>query len=72
MLNKETMNVWPILLEKAWAKFNGSYEDIQSNTGLGEGLRLFMPFPLESNYMYFKDTSKSELWDLIKSKFTQN
>ena len=72
MLNKETMNIWPILLEKAWAKFNGSYEDIEGGIGLGEGFRLFMPFPLESDFMYFKDTSKSELWDLIKSKFTQN
>ena len=72
MLNKETMNIWPILLEKAWAKFNGSYEDIECSTYLGEGLEVFMPFPLESHSMFFKDTSKSELWDLIKSKFTQN
>ena len=27
-MNKETKNIWPMLLEKVWAKCNLSYEDI--------------------------------------------
>ena len=64
------MNIWPILLEKAWAKFNGSYEDIQS--GHSKEVKSFMPFPLECDLKKFEECSKSELEDLIESKITQN
>ena len=40
---KPTKNIWPILLQKAFAKFNGSYEDIES--GDSDEIKFFLPFP---------------------------
>ena len=38
---KRTKNIWPILLEKALAKYKGSYEDIESN--ISEDAKFFFP-----------------------------
>ncbi|CAI2384940.1 unnamed protein product [Moneuplotes crassus] len=43
---KVTKNIWPILIEKAWAKINGSYEDIESGNS-GDALISLVPFPIE-------------------------
>ena len=39
----QTSNIWPMLLEKAWAKVNGSYEDIISGNPK-EAMKFLTPF----------------------------
>lgn len=43
--NKKTKNIWPILLEKAWAKINGSYEGIITGSSC-EALNFLLPYPI--------------------------
>lgn len=60
---KKTKNIWPILLEKAWAKINGSYEDIASGSA-SEALKFLLPYPqdrLESK----SEEVKIDKWDTI-------
>ena len=68
--NKVTKNIWPILLEKAFAKFNGSYEDIVS--GSSEEIKFFLPYPLE-RYTNKKTVDQVYAqWNRIVSKLNEN
>jgi len=44
--DKKTNNIWPMLLEKAWAKLNGSYEATTRGT-ISQAMSLLLPFPNE-------------------------
>ena len=67
---KVTKNIWPILLEKAFAKFNGSYEDIVS--GASEEIKFFLPYPLE-RYTNENQLSQVDMqWNRIQSKLKEN
>lgn len=62
---KKTKNIWPILLEKAWAKINGSYEDIVTGSSC-ESLRTLIPYPILKFRTDNKDLDKDKLWFDIK------
>ena len=67
---KVTKNIWPILLEKAFAKFNGSYEDIVS--GALEEIKFFLPYPLE-RYTNENQLSQVDMqWNRIQLKLKEN
>jgi calpain-15 len=61
--------IWVQLLEKAWAKVNGTYENIISGMS-GEGLRAFTGAPCF--YWNHKEEDKDVLWDKIKNGETNN
>lgn len=42
----DSFNVWAILLEKAWAKLNGSYEAITAGTQV-EAFSFLTPYPVK-------------------------
>ena len=67
---KVTKNIWPILIEKAFAKFNGSYEDIVM--GSSEFIKFLLPYPMHNDIRKFEESEKLEQWNLIKSKLTEN
>jgi calpain-15 len=60
--SKGGKEMWVMLLEKAWSKVNGSYEN--TITGLpSDALKCLTGAPVEFyNHEYFGD----ELWDIIK------
>ena len=67
---KVTKNIWPILLEKAFAKFNGSDEDIES--GSSEEIKFFLPYPLE-RYTNENQLSQVDMqWICNGIEFNQN
>ena len=47
--NPETKNIWPLILEKVWAKLNMSYEDIISGNS-AEAFEFLSPAPVETFY----------------------
>ena len=56
--------IWVMLLEKAWAKVNGGYLNI--NAGLvSDPLSTFTNFPTEY-YRFADHTNKNEIWEHIK------
>jgi calpain-15 len=58
---KKTKNIWPMLLEKAWAKINGSYEGISTGSAC-EALKNLIPYPIEKlKYNKTKEEVR-ELW----------
>jgi len=61
-----TNNIWPLLLEKAWAKINGSYEDTISGSS-SEALKFLVLYPV--NYIKTcNSTEKTEsIWDEIEN-----
>ena len=61
-INKETKNIWPMLLEKVWAKCNLSYEDIIIGNS-AEAFEFLTPAPYDT-YYHKVDTKK--LFDLIR------
>ena len=60
---KKTKNIWPMLLEKAWAKINGSYEDIVTGSS-SEALNFLMPYPI----IRLKEIEEEKIdkWEYIK------
>ena len=79
MVNKETnlpifstspsKNIWGMILEKAWAKISGGYENIIYGTS-NEIFECFTPFRvIEIN---IKKIEKEAFWDYINSSFKLN
>ena len=67
---KVTKNIWPILLEKAFAKFNGSYEDIVSGTF--KEIKFFLPYPTKSHLHNLDESQKGKQWNRIKMKLSNH
>lgn len=61
-INTKTMNIWAMLLEKVWAKVNGTYESIISGN-CSEVFEFFSPSPFITNYHL---GTKDNLFELIK------
>ena len=66
--NKKTNNIWPMILEKVWAKMNSSYEDtIQGN--VSDVFLFFNPCPIK---LYHHDIKYSNLFEKICNSIDQN
>ncbi len=61
-LNSNTKNLWPILLEKAWAKVNVCYEAIVAGNS-SEAFEFLSPAPVET---YYHELHKETLYSIIK------
>ena len=48
-INEKTNNIWPMILEKAWAKCNRSYEDIIPGNS-ADALEFLTPAPIDTYY----------------------
>jgi len=66
---KESANIWPIILEKAWAKVNGSYEDIISGES-SEATNFLTPYPSEKLFLNNEELIPS--WDKAKKALHYN
>lgn len=61
-INERSKNIWPMILEKVWAKLNLSYEDIISGHS-GEAFEFLSPAPIET---YYHDVHADHLFEEIK------
>ncbi|MCQ2815989.1 MAG: calpain family cysteine protease, partial [archaeon] len=61
-LNEKSFNVWPMVLEKIWAKVNNSYEDIIAGNS-ADAFEFLSPAPIDT---YHHNADTSTLFDLIK------
>ena len=48
-VNKNTNNIWPMILEKAWAKINGCYENT-INGNIDNAFNFLTPCPYKKYY----------------------
>lgn len=64
-LNEKTKNIWPILLEKVWAKCNLSYEDIAAGNS-AEAFEFLCPAPFDT---FYHNVHTETLFDVIKDAF---
>lgn len=69
-INKSTMNIWPLLLEKVWAKLNGNYENIILGSCF-EIFEIFFPCPFKTLYHEFELSNDiyNHLKEADKNKF---
>ena len=68
-INESTGNIWPMILEKIWAKCNKSYEDIiQGNSS--DAFEFLTPAPFD-NYYHTQDISNS-LFKIIQEASDNN
>ena len=61
-INGNTNNIWPMLLEKVWAKCNLSYEDITAGTS-AEAFEFLCPAPFDT---YYHNADTKTLFDIIE------
>lgn len=62
-INPKTNNIWPIILEKVWAKLNGSFENINKGT-CTDVFEVFSPAPFIT---YYHNVHQDKIFDAIKS-----
>ena len=68
-INETSGNIWPMILEKIWAKCNKSYEDIiQGNSS--DAFEFLTPAPFD-NYYHTQDISNS-LFQIIQEASDKN
>ena len=60
-LNQKTLNVWPLVLEKVWAKVNRSYEDTISGC-ISDAFEFLTPCPIKK---YYHDIQYDNLFSKI-------
>ena len=66
--NKKTNNIWPMILEKVWAKVNSTYEDtIQGN--ISDIFLFFSPCPI---HLYHHDIQYKNLFEKITKALDKN
>ena len=61
-LNNKTKNIWPILLEKVWAKCNNTYEDIIKGNS-SEAFQFLTPAPCDTYYNIYENNN---LYNIIE------
>ena len=61
-INENTKNIWPVLLEKVWAKCNLSYEDIAAGNS-AEAFEFLSPAPIDT---FFHNVHTETLFDVIR------
>ena len=61
-INTETNNIWPVLLEKVWAKCNLSYEDIVAGNS-AEAFEFLCPAPFDT---FYHNADTTTLFDVIE------
>lgn len=62
-LNRNTGNIWPMILEKAWAKVNKSYEDIIPGNS-ADALEFLTPAPIDT---YYHSQESAKLFEIIQN-----
>ena len=62
-INQSSKSIWPMLLEKVWAKCNLSYEDI-INGNSADAFEFLCPAPFDT---YFHNSETKNLFDTIKN-----
>ena len=62
-LNEESGNIWPLILEKAWAKCNKSYEDIIPGNS-ADAFEFLSPAPF--NTYYHNSETRPTLFETIR------
>ena len=62
-INDKTNNIWPLILEKVWAKINSSYEDIIEGN-VSDIFSFYTPNPIK---IYHHDIKYNNLFDKIKN-----
>ena len=67
-INNKTNNIWPIILEKVWAKINTSYEDIIEGD-VSDVFLCFSPCPIK---LYHHDIKYNNLYEKIKIALDNN
>ena len=67
-INNKTKNIWPLILEKAWAKINSSYEDIIEGN-ISDIFYFLTPCPLK---IYHHDIKYNNLFEKIKNAVDNN
>lgn len=60
-INEKTQNVWPLLLEKAWAKINLNYENIIAGNA-SEAFEFLTPAPFDT---YYHDVHEGKIFERI-------
>ena len=60
-INPSTRNIWPLLLEKVWAKCNLSYEDIAAGNS-AEAFEFLCPAPFDT---FYHNADTKTLFDVI-------
>ena len=63
-INDKTNNIWPLILEKVWAKINSSYEDIIEGN-VSDIFYFYTPNPIK---IYHHDIKYNNLFDKIKTQ----
>ena len=61
--NPKHNNLWAVILEKCWAKLNGSYHAIAKGM-VSDAFEVLFPFPVETypNHIY----GQERLWEIIE------
>ena len=67
-INQESKSIWPLLLEKVWAKCNLSYEDI-INGNSADAFQFLSPAPFGT---YYHSNDNKSLFDIIDNSIKKN
>ena len=67
-INQETKNIWPMILEKVWAKINSNYEN-SIEGDVSDIFKFFTPFPIK---IYYHDVKYNNLFEKIKNAIDNN
>ena len=67
-INNKSNNIWPLILEKIWAKINSSYEDIIEGD-VSDIFKCFTPCPIK---IYHHDIKYNNLYEKIKNAIDNN
>ena len=68
-INSSTGSIWPILLEKAWAKCNLSYEDIIIGNS-SQAFEFLTPAPIDT--FYHNKIDSKRLFKIIRNCLDKN